>query len=182
MKVRDIRCPALADNITKYMAELPIITYPNPILNKETEPILNVKKASIKKLIADMLETMENNNGVGLAAPQVGKSVRLCVIRVDEITYVLINPRITYKSWLKEVTEEGCLSFPGKFIPVKRHKKVRIKAQDENGNEVIIKAEGLLGCALQHEIDHLDGKLYIEREAKIRKKKTRYKIQKPNKF
>jgi len=153
------------------MTELPIITYPNPILTKKTELINDPKKATIKKLIANMLETMEKNNGVGLAAPQVGKSVRLCVIRVDNITYVLINPKITYKSWRKEITEEGCLSFPGKFIPVKRYKKVRVKAQDEQGSVVNIKAEGLLGRALQHEIDHLDGKLYIEKEAKIRKRK-----------
>lgn len=153
------------------MAELPIITYPHPVLTEKTELIKDVKKASIKKLIANMLETMEANNGVGLAAPQVGKSVRLCVIRVDDITYILINPKITYKSWRKEIAEEGCLSFPGKFIPVKRYKKVRVKALDEKGNEVIIKAEGLLGRALQHEIDHLDGKLYIEKEVKIRKRK-----------
>ncbi|MDP1620415.1 MAG: peptide deformylase, partial [bacterium] len=76
----------------------------------------------------------------------------------------------TFKSYLKEVCEEGCLSFPGKFIPVKRHKKVRVKALDENGEEVAIKADGLLSRALQHEIDHLDGKLYIEKEVKLRKK------------
>lgn len=153
------------------MANLPIITYPNPLLQKKTEMIKDAKKASIKKLILNMLETMEANNGVGLAAPQVGKSVRLCVVRVDNITYVLINPKITYKSWLTEIAEEGCLSFPGKFIPVKRYKKVRVKAQDEHGNKIVIKADGLLGRALQHEIDHLDGKLYIEKEVKLRKRK-----------
>lgn len=153
------------------MTELKIVEYPNPILLQKTEPILDVKKASIKKLISDMLETMEKNNGVGLAAPQVGKSLRLCVIRVENETYILINPRITYKSYLKEIWEEGCLSFPGKFIPVKRHKKVRVKAQNELGEEVTIKAEGLLSRALQHEIDHLDGKLYIEKEVRLRKRK-----------
>ncbi|KKR22119.1 MAG: Peptide deformylase Def [Candidatus Moranbacteria bacterium GW2011_GWA2_39_41] len=152
------------------MPELKIVEYPNPILSKVTEPVLDVKKPSIQKLIANMLETMEANNGVGLAAPQVGKSVRLCVIRVDDMTYILINPRVTYKSWLQETWEEGCLSFPGKFIPVKRPKKVRVKAQNELGEEIAIKAEGLLSRALQHEIDHLDGKLYIEKEVKIRKK------------
>ena len=152
------------------MPELKIVAYPDPILSKVTEPILNVKKPAIKKLIANMLETMEANNGVGLAAPQVGKSLRLCVIRVDDVTYILINPRVTYKSWLQETWEEGCLSFPGKFIPVKRPKKVRVKAQNELGEEITIKAEGLLSRALQHEIDHLDGKLYIEKEVKLRKK------------
>ena len=152
------------------MAELKIVEYPNPILLKKTEPVLDVKKASIKKLISDMLETMEKNNGVGLAAPQIGKSLRLCVIRVENETYVLINPRVTYKSYLKEIWEEGCLSFPGKFIPVKRHKKVRVKAQNELGEEITLKAAGLLSRALQHEIDHLDGKVFIEKEIKVRKK------------
>jgi peptide deformylase len=153
------------------MAELEIVKYPNSILSKEAAPIKDVLKPAVQKLIADMLETMEKNNGVGLAAPQVGKSLRLCVIRVDDIIYILINPRVTYKSYLKEVWEEGCLSFPGKFIPVKRHKKVRVKALNEKGEEVNIKAEGLMSRALQHEIDHLDGKLFIEKEAKIRKRK-----------
>lgn len=152
------------------MAELKIVEYPNPILLKKTEPILDVKKASIKKLISDMLETMEENNGVGLAAPQVGKSLRLCVIRVEDETYILINPRITYKSYLKEIWEEGCLSFPGKFIPVKRHKKVRVKAKNELGEEVTLKADGLLSRALQHEIDHLDGKVFIEKEVRLHQK------------
>lgn len=145
------------------MAQLPIIEYPDPILLKKTELILNAKKPAIQKLISDMLETMVKNNGVGLAAPQVGKSLRLCVIQVDDETYVLINPRITYKSYLKETCQEGCLSFPGKFLPIQRHKKVRVKALNEHGEEVTVKAQGLLSRALQHEIDHLDGKVFIER-------------------
>lgn len=160
------------------MPKLKIIEYPNPILAKAAELINDAKKPAIQKLITDMLETMEHNNGVGLAAPQIGKSLRLCVIRVDETTHILINPRITYKSYLKEVCEEGCLSFPGKFIPIKRHKKVRVKALDEQGNEVTIKGEGLLSRALQHEIDHLDGKLFIEKEVKIRGKLKSKKIKK----
>lgn len=153
------------------MANLPIIKYPDPILKKKAELVKDVSKASIKKLVSNMLETMETNNGVGLAAPQVGKSLRICVVRLDGSNYVLINPKIRYKSWRKEIAEEGCLSFPGKFILVKRHKKVRIKAQDENGGAVTLKAEGLLARAFQHEIDHLDGKLFIEKEEKIRTRK-----------
>lgn len=154
------------------MTNLPITLYPDPILKKKTEriAIADIKKASTKRLISNMLETMEANNGVGLAAPQVGKSLRLCVIRFDDETYVLINPTIQYKSWLKEAGEEGCLSFPGKFIQVNRHKKVRVKAHDQNGDAITIKAEGFLARVLQHEIDHLDGKLYIEKEVKTRKK------------
>lgn len=152
------------------MSELSIIKYPDPILLKQTEPVKDVCKPSVQKLITDMLETMEKNNGVGLAAPQVGKSLRLCVIRLDDKAYVLANPRITYKSWLKDVCEEGCLSFPGKFIPIRRHKKIRVKALDGKGEEFTLKAEGLLARALQHEIDHLDGKVFIEKEIKIKKK------------
>ncbi len=154
------------------MTNLTITLYPDPILQRKTEriAIADIKKASTKKLISNMLETMDANNGVGLAAPQVGKSLRLCVIRSNKETYVLVNPTIQYKSWAKETGEEGCLSFPGKFIQVKRHKKVRVKAHDQNGESITIKAEGFLARVLQHEIDHLDGKLYIEKEAKSRKK------------
>ncbi|EKE10922.1 MAG: hypothetical protein ACD_15C00176G0005 [uncultured bacterium] len=151
------------------MAKLPITYYPNPILRKAAKEVLDVKKPSIQKLIADMLETMEKNNGVGLAAPQVGKSLRLCVIRVSEITYVLVNPKITYTSAKKETDIEGCISFPGKFISIKRHEKVRVKALNEKGEEINIKAKGLLSRALQHEIDHLDGIVFIDREKEDKK-------------
>ncbi|MFA5994677.1 MAG: peptide deformylase, partial [Parcubacteria group bacterium] len=153
------------------MAELTIITYPNPILRQKTQAILDVKKPAMQKLIKDMLETMEKNNGVGLAAPQVGQSLRLCVIRVEEVTYILANPRITYTSRKKEVDIEGCLSFPEKFIAIQRSEQVRIKALNELGEEVIIKAKGLLSRALQHEIDHLDGTVFIDRDNKSKKNK-----------
>lgn len=143
---------------------LPIITYPNEILRQKAKKIKDPKIQEIKDLIFDMLETMEHSgNALGLAAPQVGVSVKLCIIKLDRKTNILINPEITYKSWRKEDCEEGCLSFPGKFIPIKRHKKVTVKAQDKNGENIIIKANGLLARALQHEIDHLNGVLFIER-------------------
>jgi peptide deformylase len=151
------------------MPQLPIIIYPDPILRKKSAEILDVKKPAIQKLIADMLETMEMNNGVGLAAPQVGRSVRLCVIGLDDKVYVLINPKITFRSKKIEEDIEGCLSFPGKFIPVRRHEKVRVKALDENGQSRNIKAKGLLARAFQHEIDHLDGIVFIEKEVKNKK-------------
>ncbi|MCX6763347.1 MAG: peptide deformylase [Candidatus Moranbacteria bacterium] len=148
---------------------LPIITYPNPILKKKSEKIKDPQSPEIKELIFDMLETLKINNGLGLAAPQVGSSVRLCIIRLDGKTYILINPKIKSKSWSKEICEEGCLSFPGKFIPVKRNKKVKVQALDRNGQEIIISAEGILSRAFQHEIDHLDGILFISKEANARK-------------
>lgn len=144
---------------------LPIITYPSPILKKKTEVIKDPKDPKIKELIFDMLETLENTpEGAGLAAPQVGSSVRLCVIKFEGRIHILINPKIKSKSLRKEVLDEGCLSFPGKFLPIKRHKKVTVKAVGRNGEKIELKAEGILSRAFQHEIDHLDGILFIERQ------------------
>jgi peptide deformylase len=143
---------------------LPIIEYPNEILKRKAQKIKDPKSQEIKDLVFDMLQTMENSgNALGLAAPQVGASVRLCIIKLSGKTHILINPKITHKSWSKEICEEGCLSFPGKFIPVKRNKKVTVKAINRKGEKIILKAEGLLSRALQHEIDHLNGILFIER-------------------
>jgi len=152
------------------MAELPIITYPHPILLKKSKRIKDALRPEIRELILDMLETMENNNGIGLAAPQVGKSVKLCVIKLDGKTHILINPEIISKSWRKIIAEEGCLSFPGQYIPVKRSRSVKVVAQDRNGKAITIAAEGLFSRALLHEIDHLDGILYIDKRAKLPKK------------
>jgi peptide deformylase len=149
------------------MAILPIVTYPNPILEKKAQKIADIESSEIKELILDMLETMDNHQeAVGLAAPQVGKSVSLCIIKLEGKTHILINPKIKSKSWKKEIREEGCLSFPGKFIPVKRSARVKVEAEDRKGKKIILKGEGLLGRAFQHEIDHLNGILYIEKEIK----------------
>jgi peptide deformylase len=103
------------------------------------------------------------NKGLGLAAPQVGSNLRLCVIETEDITHVLLNPKITAKSRKKVVSEEGCLSFPGKFFPISRHDEVQARYIDEHGQPGKIKGQGLLARALQHEIDHLDGILVINR-------------------
>jgi len=152
------------------MSLLPIITYPNPILQKKTTKIKDAKNPEIKELILDMLETLEQNSGVGLAAPQVGKSLRLCVIKLAGRTHILINPKIKSRSWRKIIAEEGCLSFPGQFIPIKRSSAVKVKAENRTGKTVVISAEGLFSRALQHEIDHLDGILFIDRKVKKTKK------------
>ena len=151
------------------MSVLPILIYPDPVLKKKAGKIKNAKTPEIRKLILDMLETMEKNEGLGLAAPQVGKSLRLCVIRYDGKTYILMNPKFTSKSWKKSISEEGCLSFPGLFIPVKRHHAVTVKALDRHGNEIVIKAEGMLARVLQHELDHLAGIPFTKRKARIKK-------------
>lgn len=149
------------------MSILPIITYPNPILEKKAKQINDPNDPVIAELILDMLETMENSNGVGLAAPQIGQSLQLSTIKLENTTYVLINPKIIWRSWKKNVSEEGCLSFPGRFIPVKRYSAIKIEALDRKGKKIQIESNDFLARVLQHEIDHLNGVLYIKREAKI---------------
>jgi peptide deformylase len=154
------------------MAQLKILTYPHPFLKEKTQKVQNPQTPEIKRLILDMLETMEKNNGLGLSANQVGRSERVCVIKLEGKTHIFINPRFKSKSWSKSVCEEGCLSFPGKFIPVKRSKKIAVEAFDKKGQKFILKAnDNLLSRAIQHEVDHLDGILFIEREARPQTKK-----------
>ncbi len=145
------------------MTILPIKIYPDPILKQKTEIVKNPADPQIQELILDMIETMEANNGMGLAAPQIGKSFRICIVKYERKIYVLINPQFKLKSWSKETAEEGCLSFPGQFIPIKRSKKVVVEAIGKNAKEITLEATGILARAFQHEIDHLDGILYIDR-------------------
>ncbi|MDX9913119.1 MAG: peptide deformylase [Candidatus Moranbacteria bacterium] len=140
-----------------------IVTYPNPVLDKKAQNIKNPLEPKIQKLIPEMLVAMRENNGMGLAAPQIGESIRLCVIDYMGNAYILINPKITAHSKIKIDAEEGCLSFPGKFIPVNRFETVQVRYLNEKGEKSKIKATGLLARALQHEIDHLDGILFINR-------------------
>ncbi|MDD5489180.1 MAG: peptide deformylase [Candidatus Moranbacteria bacterium] len=142
---------------------LKIIKYPNDFLRKKTEEIKDFKDPELLKLVSDMVKTMEAEKGIGLAAPQVGSNLRICVVRVDDTVYALINPKIKSYSRKKEIFEEGCLSFPGKFFPIERPVKVKIRAKDPGGKKLKIKAEGLLARVFQHEIDHLDGILIIDR-------------------
>ena len=144
------------------MAVLPIRTVPDPILRQKTKRIRTIDK-STKKLIADMQETLHAEEGrVGLAAPQVGVSLRATVIGIpDEEDIILINPEIVKKKGERSVTE-GCLSIPGYIGQITRAVSVTAKGQDINGKEIRIKAEELLAQALEHEIDHLDGVLYVD--------------------
>jgi peptide deformylase len=142
---------------------LKIITYPNDILRKKAQEVENVLDPNIQKLAEDMTETMKEGKGVGLAAPQIGQSIRLITIDVKDEPLILFNPKITFFSKKKEDGEEGCLSLPKKFGQVERSHKVRVKAQDLKGNKIKFKAEGLFARVLQHEIDHLDGILIIDK-------------------
>jgi len=145
------------------MAIIPIRTLPDPVLRQKAKKISGIDP-SIKKLIQDMIETMHEASGVGLAAPQVGKSLRLVVICMPEEAaeeVVLVNPEIVKKSGEREI-EERCLSVPGYAGKVKRAVSVTAKGRDENWKEVRIKGEGLLAQALEHEIEHLQGILYVD--------------------
>lgn len=134
------------------------------ILKKESRPV-EVIDEKIQELIKDMIETMHKYDGVGLAAVQVGVLKRVVVIDTYEEgspVYVLINPEILEEKGAREV-EEGCLSFPNKFAKVIRPEKVKVKALNEKGEEIIIKANGLLAQAICHEVDHLNGKVFVDK-------------------
>ena len=142
---------------------LPMRFMPDPVLRHKASRVTSVT-ADIRKLAEDMVETMHTNVGVGLAAPQVGVARRVIVIQLpdDEEPRVYVNPEITQRDGERQV-EEGCLSIPGYRGMVNRSERVRAKALDKNGRLVRIKADQLLAQALEHEIDHLDGILYIDR-------------------
>jgi peptide deformylase len=144
------------------MAVLPIRTLPDPVLKRKAKRVRTID-GSIKKLIEDMLETVRAAPGrAGLAAPQVGKSLRVIVIDVPGAeNLVLINPEIVKRSGERLVTE-GCLSVPGYYGEIKRAKSVTAKGRDASGKEIRIKADELLSQALEHEVDHLNGMLYID--------------------
>lgn len=142
---------------------LEIIKYPNPILRQKTSPIKDPTDPKIKKLVAEMTSTLRAHDGLGLAAPQVGQSLRLCIAEVENELFVLINPEIKKVSGKEVDMEEGCLSFPGKYTPIKRFEKIKIKALDTDGKKQTIRAKGLLARVLQHEIDHLEGILLVDR-------------------
>lgn len=144
------------------MAVRPIRKVPEPVLRQKSKQVGSLD-GSINRLIDDMLETMRLANGVGLAAPQVGVPLRVIVIGIPgEREIVLINPQIVRRSG-ERVILEGCLSLPGYNGQVKRSMKVSVKGRDRNGKEIRIKAEGLLAQALEHEIDHINGVLYMDR-------------------
>jgi peptide deformylase len=146
------------------MAVIHIRTLPDPVLRQKAKKIPGIDP-SILRLIENMKETMDEASGVGLAAPQVGVSLRLVVIRLPEEgaeDIVLINPEIIRKSGEREV-DERCLSIPGYSGKVKRAINVTVKAKNEHFKEIRIKGEELLAQALEHEIDHLNGILYVDR-------------------
>jgi peptide deformylase len=144
------------------MAIRPICTLPDPVLRRKAKRV-HIIDNSIKKLVRDMLETLHAEPGrVGLAAPQIGVPLRVIVIGIPEQEdLVLINPEMVRRRG-EQLLDEGCLSVPGYFGQIRRSESVTVKGRDQNGKEVRVRAEGLLAQALEHELDHLNGTLYID--------------------
>ena len=149
---------------------LSITIYPNPILRKKSAEITKVKinSAELRDLSLSMAKTMLKKEGLGLAAPQIGENIRLAVINTKDGVITLINPKITRKSLGKELGEEGCLSLPNIFGQVKRHKEITCEFFDFNIQRVKLKAKGLLARVIQHEVDHLDGILFIDKAKNVK--------------
>jgi peptide deformylase len=146
----------------------PIVVVGHPVLRQKAKRVTQIDR-SIQKLIDDMIETMKEAPGVGLAAPQVGVPLRLAVIEVDDKITVIVNPEIV-KSTGEVELDEGCLSVPGFWGRLNRAERVSVKSLDRHGKEQRIRdAEGLFAQALQHEIDHLDGHLYVDRMENLEK-------------
>jgi peptide deformylase len=141
----------------------------DPVLRKPTKRVTQVTD-ELRKLIADMFETMYAAEGIGLAAPQVGRSERLAVVDVEGKKFTLINPEIVSTNGSADKAEEGCLSIPDIYGDVERPAEVTIRATDENGNQYEETAGELLGRCFQHEIDHLDGKLFIDYLSPLKRK------------
>lgn len=162
-----------------------IVKYPNPVLRKKCEEVKEITE-EIKTLALDMVQILEASQGLGLAASQMGELKRIIVVHpIQERTpeektakpiQIFINPKMTKKSKKTEVDEEGCLSFPGLFLKIKRAKTVEVEALNLEGDLIKVRAEGLPARIFQHEIDHLDGILFIDRISFWRKLKLKAKV------
>ncbi|MET0311137.1 MAG: peptide deformylase [Burkholderiaceae bacterium] len=165
------------------MALLPILRYPDPRLHKVAKPVQAVD-ARIQGFIQDMLETMYDAECIGLAATQVDLHERLIVIDVSEERnqpLVLINPEITWASPEKQVNDEGCLSVPGIYDGVERSTAIRLTALDGEGKSRTVEAEGMLAICIQHEMDHLLGKVFVEYLSPLKRNRIKTKMLKSSK-
>ena len=160
------------------MSILPILCYPDPRLHTVAKPVREVD-ARIRTLVQDMLATMYDANGIGLAATQVDVHERVIVIDVSEERnepLVLVNPEIVWASEEKQVGDEGCLSVPGIYDGVERSTAVRVRALDAEGQPREIEAEGLLAVCIQHEMDHLMGKVFVEYLSPLKRNRIKSKM------
>ncbi|HEX6591075.1 MAG TPA: peptide deformylase [Moraxellaceae bacterium] len=162
---------------------LPILEFPDPRLRTKAKPVARVDD-SIRQLIADMLETMYDAKGIGLAATQVDQHIQLIVMDLSEEKdepRVFINPVVTPLCEEKAPYDEGCLSVPGFYETVERPAEVRINALDRDGQPFEIVAEGLLAVCIQHEIDHLNGKLFVDYLSSLKRERIKKKLEKQHK-
>ncbi len=160
------------------MAKLNILSFPDPRLHTVARPVQGVD-ARIKALVADMIDTMHDANGIGLAATQVDVHERLVVLDVSEARdepLVLINPEIVWASDDTVLNEEGCLSVPGIYDGVERSRAIRCTALDIDGELRTIEAEGLLAVCIQHELDHLLGKVFVEYLSPLKRNRIKSKL------
>lgn len=162
------------------MALLPILSYPDPRLRTIATPVKEVN-AEIKTLISNMIETMYDADGIGLAASQVDRHIQLIVMDLSENKdkpVVFINPKVTPLVEEKQPYEEGCLSVPDVYDKVERPNKVRIEALDAEGNAIDEIAEGLLAVCIQHEMDHLNGVIFVDYLSRLKQTRARDKVKK----
>ncbi|MBX4335340.1 peptide deformylase [Bartonella raoultii] len=155
------------------MSMRPLVILPDPILREISKPIEHIDSA-LQKLIDDMLETMYHAKGIGLAAIQIGVPIRMLVIDVSQNDtkkdpFVIINPEILSLSDEHSIYKEGCLSIPEYYAEVERPKSLRVRYQDREGKQIEIEADDLLATCLQHEIDHLNGRLFIDYISKVKR-------------
>lgn len=163
------------------MAKLTILNYPDPRLHTVAKPVKEVND-DIRKLIADMAETMYAAPGIGLAATQVNQHIQLILVdtsKEQNDLQVFINPKIVAKTGLQEY-EEGCLSVPGIYETVTRAEKITVEALDANGKKLKLKADGLLAVCIQHEMDHLLGKVFVEYLSPLKRNRIKAKMVKHN--
>lgn len=147
------------------MTNRPVLKNPDSTLRTPSKKVSleDIGSAHIQTLIDDLIETMKIENGIGIAAPQIGIHEQIIIVDDGHEPVALINPKIISRSSAMIDFEEGCLSIPGVYGIVQRHKKVKVEAFDRQGNPVLIKGEGLLSVVLQHETDHLEGILFIDK-------------------
>lgn len=166
------------------MSKLNILEFPDPRLRTIAEPV-DLVDDEIRQLIDDMFETMYDANGIGLAATQVNVHLQIVVIDLSEDSsepLVLINPRYQIVEDELDEMQEGCLSVPGFYEPVERPRRIRVESLDRQGDEQNFEADGLLAVCIQHELDHLDGKLFVDYLSKLKRQRIRSKLEKQHKL
>lgn len=162
------------------MSILTILRYPDKRLQKVAKPVTQFD-ANLKKLVADMAQTMYAAPGIGLAASQVDQHIQLVVIDISETQHelrVFINPEIIWRSEEKARYEEGCLSVPGTYDEVERAAKIKVRALDENGVRFELEADGLLAICIQHELDHLNGVVFVEYLSPLKRNRIKSRLMK----